>query len=114
MDSRTTTVTAQPSSSNPPPTEEDLRDMDRATVLKQLAQVAEKVLGADPKAVTEVASFKDDLDADSLDLVEVVMELEERFAISVPEDKLDGITTVGEAVDLVLSMARPAKSAGRA
>jgi len=79
--------------------------MDRATVLEQLTEVAVDVLGVDPTIVSETSSFKDDLDADSLDLVEVVMALEERFSISVPEDKLDGITTVGEAVDLVLGIA---------
>jgi acyl carrier protein len=82
--------------------------MDRATVLEQLREVAIDVLGVDPGIVSETSSFKDDLDADSLDLVEVVMALEERFSISVPEDKLDGITTVGEAVDLVLGIADPA------
>jgi len=79
--------------------------MDRATVLEQLTEVAVDVLGVDPSIVSETSSFKDDLDADSLDLVEVVMALEERFSISVPEEKLDGITTVGEAVDLVIGIA---------
>ncbi len=79
--------------------------MDRATVLEQLTEVAVDVLGADPAIVSETARFKEDLDADSLDLVEVVMALEERFSISVPEDKLDGITTVGEAIDLVIGIA---------
>jgi len=100
--------------------------MDRATVLEQLTEVAVDVLGVDPTIVSETSSFKDDLDADSLDLVEVVMALEERFDISVPEDKLDGITTVGEAVDLVIGIAdangagngadasEPAESADRA
>jgi acyl carrier protein len=85
--------------------------MDRAKVLSELTEVAVEVLGVDKNAVSETASFKDDLDADSLDLVEVVMALEERFSISVPEDKLDGITTVGEAVDLVLGIAKPTESA---
>ncbi|HVF13926.1 MAG TPA: acyl carrier protein [Acidimicrobiales bacterium] len=79
--------------------------MERAIVLEQLIEVAVDVLGVDPTIVSETSSFKDDLDADSLDLVEVVMALEERFDISVPEDKLDGITTVGEAVDLVMGIA---------
>ncbi|MEA2902271.1 MAG: acyl carrier protein [Actinomycetota bacterium] len=85
--------------------------MDRATVLEQLTEVAADVLGVDPAIVSESSSFKDDLDADSLDLVEVVMALEERFSISVPEDKLDGITTVGEAIDLVIGIAEPAEPA---
>ena len=49
------------------------------------------------------ARFKEDLDADSLDLVELVMGLEERFDIEVPEDDLEASTTVGQAVDLVLA-----------
>ena len=77
----------------------------RQTVLAQLIEVAKEVLGVDPAIVSEESSFKDDLDADSLDLVEVVMALEERFSISVPEEKLDSITTVGEAVDLVMAIA---------
>ena len=53
--------------------------------------------------MVEEARFKEDLDADSLDLVELVMGLEERFDISVPEEDLEGVLTVGQAVDLVLS-----------
>ena len=61
------------------------------------------VLSVDPDQVTEEARFKEDLDADSLDLVELVMGLEERFDIEVPEDDLEGVTTVGQALDLVLT-----------
>jgi acyl carrier protein len=68
-----------------------------------LRDVAVEVLAVEPDAVTESASFAEDLDADSLDLVEFVMGLEERFDISVPEEDLDGVTTVGQAVDLVLA-----------
>ncbi len=87
--------------------------MDRATVLDQLADVAVEVLGVKRDVVSETARFKEELDADSLDLVEFVMALEEKFSISVPEDKLEGITTVGEAVDLVIGQAAPAESADR-
>jgi len=61
-----------------------------------------ELLAVDPSAVTEEARFKEDLDADSLDLVEFVMALEERFDISVPEEDLDGVDTVGQALTLVL------------
>jgi acyl carrier protein len=47
------------------------------------------------------AKFGDDLDADSLDLVELVMALEEAFDIEVPEEELDGIETIGQAYELV-------------
>ena len=87
--------------------------MDRATVLDELTDVAVEVLGVKRDVVSEAARFKEELDADSLDLVEFVMALEEKFSISVPEDKLEGITTVGEAVDLVIGQAAPSESAAQ-
>ena len=77
--------------------------MERDVALTALREVAVEVLSVEPDVVTEEARFKEDLDADSLDLVELVMGLEERFDISVPEEDLDGVTTVGNAVDLVLA-----------
>ena len=65
--------------------------------------LASQVLAVDADKVTKEASFADDLDADSLDLVELVMALEEAFDIEVPEEELEGITTVGEAYELVTS-----------
>jgi acyl carrier protein len=76
--------------------------MERADALVTIKEVAAEVLSVDPGQVTETARFKEDLDADSLDLVELVMGLEERFDIEVPEEDLEGVTTVGQAVDLVL------------
>ena len=77
--------------------------MERTDALATIKEVAAEVLSVDPDQVTEDARFKEDLDADSLDLVELVMGLEERFDIEVPEDDLEGVTTVGQAVDLVLT-----------
>ena len=62
---------------------------------------AVEVLQVAPEQVTLEAKFGDDLDADSLDLVELVMALEEAFDIEVPEEELDGIVTVGQAYELV-------------
>jgi acyl carrier protein len=76
--------------------------MDRAEAFTILKEAAVEVLAVDPSAVTEEARFKEDLDADSLDLVEFVMALEERFDISVPEEDLDGVDTVGQALTLVM------------
>jgi acyl carrier protein len=76
--------------------------MDRAAALTTIKEVAAEVLSVEPDVVTEDARFKEDLEADSLDLVELVMGLEERFDIEVPEEDLEGVTTVGQAVDLVL------------
>ena len=77
--------------------------MDRDQVMITMREVAPEVLGVEPDAVVEEASFKDDLDADSLDLVELVMGLEERLDITIPEDELSQIKTVGQAVDLVVT-----------
>ena len=62
---------------------------------------AVEVLQVTPEQVTLEAKFGDDLDADSLDLVELVMALEEAFDIEVPEEELEGVTTVGQAYKLV-------------
>lgn len=62
---------------------------------------AVEVLSVEESAVTPEAKFGDDLDADSLDLVELVMALEEEFDISVPEEELTDVETVGQAYDLV-------------
>ena len=74
---------------------------DRSQVFATLKEAAVEVLAVDADAVTEQARFKEDLDADSLDLVELVMALEEAFDVEVPEEELEGIETVGQAFDLV-------------
>jgi acyl carrier protein len=62
---------------------------------------AVEVLSVDESAVKLDAKFGDDLDADSLDLVELVMALEEEFDIEVPEEDLEGVETVQNAYDIV-------------
>ena len=56
-------------------------------------------LGVDESEVTPEASFTNDLGADSLDTVELIMEFEKEFNISIPDDQAESITTVGEAID---------------
>ncbi len=63
---------------------------------------AVEVLSVSEDQVVPDAKFGDDLDADSLDLVELVMALEEEFGVEVPEDDLEGVETVGQAYDLVV------------
>jgi acyl carrier protein len=75
--------------------------MDRNEALSKFTDAAVEVLAVDPSKVTLDASFSDDLGADSLDLVELVMALEETFDIEVAEDELKDIRTVGEAFDLI-------------
>ena len=62
---------------------------------------AVEVLSVPEDKVVPEARFGDDLDADSLDLVELVMALEEEFGIEVPEEELEGVETVGQAFELV-------------
>ena len=61
------------------------------------------VLSVEPDKVVLSASFPDDLEADSLDLVELVMALEEEFDVTVPEQEVNDIKTVGQAFDLIVS-----------
>ncbi|MGC4813253.1 acyl carrier protein [Micromonospora sp. DT228] len=76
--------------------------MDRLQALSVLREVAVEVLTVEPEAVTEDADFRKDLDAESLDLVELLMALEDRLGIRLPQDGLRGINTVGQALDMVL------------
>jgi acyl carrier protein len=63
-------------------------------------------LGVDASQVTAAASFVDDLGADSLDTVELVMALEEKFEIEIPDDEAEKITTVGEAIEYLKKNAK--------
>ena len=58
-------------------------------------------LGVDADKVTEDASFKDDLGADSLDIAELVMELEDEFGTEIPDEEAEKISTVGDVVSYV-------------
>ena len=58
-------------------------------------------LGVDESEVTKDASFTNDLGADSLDTVELIMELEKEFDIQIPDDEAEGIVTVGDAISFV-------------
>jgi acyl carrier protein len=70
---------------------------------ERFTKCAVEVLSVEADQVTPEASFADDLDADSLDLVELVMALEEEFDVTVEEEELEGISTVGAAFDLIKS-----------
>lgn len=70
------------------------------TIGKVQAIVVEH-LGVDSEKVTESASFIDDLGADSLDTVELVMAFEEEFGIEIPDDAAENILTVGDAINFI-------------
>ena len=63
-----------------------------------LAEILEEVAGVLPADVTPDKSFTDDLDVDSLSMVEVVIVAEERFGVSIPDDEMQKLRTVGDAV----------------
>jgi acyl carrier protein len=75
--------------------------MDREKLLEIVREATVGVLGVDPAAVTPEAHFADDLDADSLALVEIIMAVEDQLDIQVPEEELKDVTTVGKALDLL-------------
>jgi acyl carrier protein len=77
--------------------------MEQEEAFDKFKQCAVDVLQVEPSKVTPEASFADDLDADSLDLVELVMALEEQFDITVDESELEGVKTVAQAFGLVTS-----------
>ena len=77
--------------------------MSNEETFEKFKEVAVEVLQVPADKVTPDARFAEDLDADSLDLVELVMALEEAFDVTVEETELEGIETIGQAYDLIVA-----------
>ena len=73
----------------------------REEIFDRVKEVLVEQLGVDGADVSDGASFQEDLDADSLDLVELIMELEDQFAVKISDEDAQGIQTVGQAVDYI-------------
>ena len=76
-------------------------------ILAQIKPVVAEQLGVDESEVREDASFTEDLNADSLDLVELIMAIEEEFKGEISDEDAQKITTVGEAVDFIDNQMQP-------
>jgi acyl carrier protein len=74
---------------------------DQGSIEERLRRIISEQLGVDEAQVTPNASFEEDLNADSLDLVELIMSLEEEFGIEISEEDAEKIRTVGDAVEYV-------------
>lgn len=69
--------------------------------MEKLKQIIARVLNVDPNEITPDSTFIEDLGADSLDVFQIVTELEEEFQITIPQEKVEKIKTAGEAVELI-------------
>lgn len=76
--------------------------MNRSEAFAAVRDAVAEILAVDPGTIREDQRLRDDLDADAADLAELARDLEDRFGVSVPDRRRDGLVTVGDAVDLVL------------
>ncbi len=75
--------------------------MTNEQILEKITAILVDQLGVEPDDVTTEANFIDDLNADSLDIVELIMALEQEFDLAIPDEEAERIETVGDAVDYI-------------
>ena len=76
--------------------------MDRAEVESKMTDLLVDELGLDRDKITMAATFEEDLEVDSLGVVELLMALEDNFGVAIPDEEAEAIGTVGQAVDVVM------------
>jgi acyl carrier protein len=80
--------------------------VDVAAIEKKVIEIISEQMGADKSEITRETSFINDLNADSLDTVELVMEFEDEFDMSIPDEEAEKIQTVGAAIDYIVNIAQ--------
>ena len=75
----------------------------REEITTGLAEILEEVAGVSPADVSEEKSFTEDLDVDSLSMVEIATAVEDKFGVAIPDDELGNIKTVGDAISYIES-----------
>lgn len=81
-------------------------DVDVQAIEQKVIEVISEQMGVDKSEITRETSFINDLNADSLDTVELVMEFEDEFNMSIPDEEAEKIQTVGAAIDYIINAAR--------
>ncbi|GDY30438.1 acyl carrier protein [Gandjariella thermophila] len=79
--------------------------MSNEEILQGLAAIVEEVAGVDAADVTPEKAFVDDLDIDSLSMVEIAVQAEDKFGVKIPDDELANLKTVSDAVDYIVKNA---------
>lgn len=83
-----------------------MADVDVQAIEAKVIEIVSEQMGVDKSEITRETSFINDLNADSLDTVELVMEFEDEFDMSIPDEEAEKIQTVGAAIDYIVSIAK--------
>lgn len=84
-------------------------EVDVQAIEQKVIDIISEQMGVDKSEITRETSFINDLNADSLDTVELVMEFEDEFDMSIPDEEAEKIQTVGAAIDYIVKVARSQK-----
>ncbi len=83
-----------------------MADVDVQAIEAKVIEIVSEQMGVDKSEITRETSFINDLNADSLDTVELVMEFEDEFNMSIPDEEAEKIQTVGAAIDYIVEVAK--------
>ena len=89
-----------------------IEEVDVQQIETKVIEIISEQMGVDKAEITRETSFINDLNADSLDTVELVMEFEDEFDMSIPDEEAEKIQTVGAAVDYIVNIAQTKKKEG--